>query len=300
MGIPAKVTVTEVALRDGLQNEDRLVSTAEKLRLFEALVAAGMTSVELGAFVRPDRVPQMADTEQLFAAAARPNSVVASALVLNARGAHRAIGARPDEVRLVVSAMEGHSQANSGRSVAATLEELEAAILVLSSSGARPTLVGCIATAFACPYDGPTPVARVAYVADRYASAGVDRLILADTIGSATPVQVLDGLAAAASAAPGLPLGLHLHNTYGMGLANAWTALQAGVDRFDTSLGGLGGCPFAPGATGNLATEDLVGMLHDVGVDTGIDLDDLLALLPSLTHLVGHPVDSHRGRVATR
>jgi hydroxymethylglutaryl-CoA lyase len=296
--IPDLVTVTEVVLRDGLQDETRIVPTEAKLRLLDGLIDAGVSSVELGAFVRPERVPQMADTEELFSKVTRLRGACYSALVFNRRGAERALVAGVDEVRLVVSASEGHSRANGGRPVGEALDALREAVELLRQADPALVVVGSIAMAFDCPFDGPTSPKRLAYVADALASMGITRLQLADTMGSATPLQIRAGVAITREVAPDLPLGFHLHDTLGMGLACVWEALSLGVDRFDAALGGIGGCPFAPGAAGNLATEDLVGLLDASGIDSGIQLGSLTDLLGPLAEMVGHGVNSHRGRVS--
>lgn len=293
---PAAVSITDVVLRDGLQDEPRTVSTKYKLALLDGLLNAGVRSIELGAFVRPDRVPQMADTDDLFRTAPRPPGISYAGLVLNQRGAERAVTAGLTQARLVVSASEGHSQANAGQAVSEALDDLRAAARILAGADPAPELVGCIATAFVCPFDGPTSPGRLAQIAARLAADGAGGIILADTLGAANPDQVRLGIRAVRDAAPGIPIGLHLHNTHGMALACVWEALQMGVDRFDSALGGIGGCPFAPGAAGNLATEDLLGLLNGAGIETGIDLARMLDLLPIVTQLLGHPPDSHRGR----
>ena len=294
MGAPASVTVTEVVLRDGLQDEPVTVSTAGKRRLLAGLLGAGLRSIELGAFVRADRVPQMADTDQLVASSGVPAGVTFSGLVLNRAGAERAIAAGAGEVRLVVSASEGHSRANAGRSTSEALAALERAAAVLAAAPSPPVLTAGIATAFCCPYDGVTPPERLASISARLAAVGIRRISLADTLGAATPLQIRQGITAVRQAVPGGQIGLHLHDTYGMALACAWEALGLGVDWFDASLGGIGGCPFAPGAAGNVATEDLLGLLHGAGVITGVDIGRLLDLIPLLSELVGHDVASRQ------
>jgi hydroxymethylglutaryl-CoA lyase len=294
MGLPASVTVTEVVLRDGLQDEPVTVATAGKLRLLDGLLEAGLRSFELGAFVRTDLVPQMADTEQLVTRSRAPEGASFSALVLNRAGAERAVASGVPEVRLVVSASDGHSQANARRSTAEALAGLERSVDVLAAAPEPPVVTAGIATAFCCPYDGPTPPQRLASIAARLAAAGIRHISLADTIGTATPLQVRAGITTVREAAPDCRIGLHLHDTLGMGLACAWEALGLGIDWFDASLGGIGGCPFAPGATGNVATEDLLGLLHGAGVATGVDAGKLLDLIPLLTQLVGHDVASRQ------
>ncbi|HZD66145.1 MAG TPA: hydroxymethylglutaryl-CoA lyase, partial [Acidimicrobiales bacterium] len=266
MTLPTAVTVTDVALRDGLQDEPRPLPTADKLALLEGLAGAGLRSIEAGAFVRADRVPQLADSEELFARATLPAGVTCSGLVMNVPGARRALAAGVPEVRVVVSASEGHSRANAGRGADEALEEVGRAVELLTAAHEGPAVDLGIATAFVCPYDGPTAPDRLARIAATLVGRGVRAVSLADTLGAATPLQVRAGVLALREAVPGTRVGLHLHDTYGMALAGVWEALGQGVDWFDAALGGIGGCPFAPGAAGNVATEDLVGLLQGVGI----------------------------------
>ncbi|WP_067973474.1 hydroxymethylglutaryl-CoA lyase [Nocardiopsis trehalosi] len=291
------VVITEVALRDGLQIEPVSVPTAEKVRLARGLVAAGLRHLEVGAFVHPERVPNMADTAEVVAGLAGVPATPHT-LVLNERGAHRAVAAGAPAVRLVVSASDGHSRANGGAPTAEVCGRIAAAAAVLRDAGIP--FEGCVATAFHCPFDGPTPVERVVRVAEHYAALGVRRLHLADTIGRASPGDVARAVAAVCGVVPVDRVGLHLHDTYGMAAASAWTAYGLGVRRFDAALGGLGGCPFAPGATGNVATDDLVHLFHREGVDTGVDPERLAALRDDLAAAVGRPLDSALARVPAR
>lgn len=284
-----QVLITDVVLRDGLQDEAVTVPTEQKLRLAHGLIDAGLGSLEIGAFVNPGKVPQMADTDDLVA---RLAGVPASlhALVFNKVGARRAVESGARHVRLVVSASDAHSWANAGVDTEGALDRLDASAAILTDAGIR--IEACIATAFVCRFDGDTDPARAVCVADRLAATGARVLHLADTIGAASPSQVTRTVDAVRDRHPDLPLGLHLHNTYGMASANAWAALRLGVTRFDASLGGIGGCPFAPGASGNLATDDLVNMLHREGIGTGIDVEKLATLRDQLATLVGHPLPS--------
>jgi hydroxymethylglutaryl-CoA lyase len=284
-----QVLITDVVLRDGLQDEVITVPTEQKLRLAWGLVNAGFTALEIGAFVNPAKVPQMADTDDLVARlAGTPASL--HTLVFNERGARRAVEAGARHVRLVVSASDGHSRANSGLDTAGALGRLDECAKILTDAGTR--IEACIATAFVCPFDGDTDPARTARVADRLAALGARVLHLADTIGAANPSQITRTVTAVRERHPDHPIGLHLHNTYGMASASIWAALQLGVTRFDASLGGIGGCPFAPGASGNIATDDLVHMLHREGISTGIDVEKLTALRDELATLLGHSLPS--------
>ncbi|MGW4487700.1 hydroxymethylglutaryl-CoA lyase [Amycolatopsis sp. NPDC004368] len=286
-----EVLITEVVLRDGLQDEARTVPTPDKLRLARGLVDAGFRALEVGSFVSKRRVPQMADTDELLRTldpATSPTTL--HTLVFTERGAQQAVDAGARSVRLVVSASDGHSTANAGVPTEGALARLEncAEILVAGDVAIEAT----IATAFVCPFDGDTDPARTAATAERLAKLGAGVLHLADTIGAANPSLLRRGVEAVRDAVPDLPLGLHLHDTYGLAAANAWEGLRLGIRRFDASLGGIGGCPFAPGASGNIATDDLVHLLHREGIATGIDVEKLARLRDEVRLAVGHELGS--------
>jgi len=260
------VRLTDVVLRDGLQDEDVIVSTQDKRRIADALVAAGVRELEVASFVSAKKVPQMADAEALLATLPYHPDVRICAIALNPRGAQRAVGTPVDELRLVVSAGAGHSRANAGRDTEQALDEFAAVIPQLSGV----TVAAAVSTAFNCPYDGPVSPHRLLSVVQRFHDAGVRQISLADTLGTATTEQVLRSLDTVRDALPDLQLGLHLHDGHGQALATVDAALRVGVRQFDSALGGLGGCPFAPGAHGNLATEALVAHLHRANIPTGI------------------------------
>ena len=285
------VTVRDVTLRDGLQNEEPL-TTEDKLRLLEAILGAGITDLEVGSFVRADRVPAMADTERLVeATASLPASVSLWALVLNARGAERALATGLRHVQFVVSVSEEHNRSNAGRSVDESIDEL---IRVMDRTGAeQAALEVTVATAFGCPYAGPVDEDLVLRLVERLRGLGLRRVSLADTIGTAVPMEVSSLFRRAAAIDPELVLGAHLHDTRGLAIANAFAAIDAGATRLDGSTGGLGGCPFAPGATGNLALEDLVHALQPMGWLESIDLPALIAAGRLACELVGQPPQSH-------
>ena len=285
---PGRVFIHEVAVRDGFQSEPSFVPTAGKISLIDRLARTGLARIEATSFVSPKAVPNLRDAEEVMRGIERVPGVVYAALVPNVRGAGRALAAAVDELNLVMSASESHNQANMRMSCDASLEQF-AAVLALPRD-ARVQVCGTVATAFGCPFEGDVPLARVLWAADRYLALGMHGVTLADTTGMADPRQVFDVARAFGSAFPGVPLTLHFHNTRNMGFANVLAALDAGVTRFDASLGGIGGCPFAPGATGNICTEDLVHMLHSMGVETGVDLDRLLAVARDLPALLGHDV----------
>ncbi|MET7434283.1 hydroxymethylglutaryl-CoA lyase [Streptomyces flaveolus] len=288
--MPEQVLITEVLLRDGLQIEPVIVPTADKLRLAYGFLEAGLTSLEIGSFVHPAKVPQMADTDRLAAQLSAGESVSLHTLVFNERGARRALDAGVRHVRLTVSASDGHSRANAGVPTEEALDRLKPAAELLAEAGVQ--LEATIATAFVCPFDGETPPEQVVRIADRLAGLGISVLHLADTIGAAGPWHIRRTVKAVQARLPHMPMGLHLHNTYGMASANAWEALQLGVRRFDAALGGVGGCPFAPGAAGNIATDDLVNLFHQAGIATGIDVERLAALREELRVLLGRKLDS--------
>jgi hydroxymethylglutaryl-CoA lyase len=299
MQLPTSVRVTDVVTRDGFQNEDRLIPTEDKLRVIEGLVRAGVTSIEVTSFVHPSVVPQLADAAELVASLPVCPGVTYSALVPNIKGARRALDAGVRHLHLVVSASEQHNRANLNRSVQESLTQLADVYAFARTAHPESELEVTLATAFHCPFAGRTPLDRVVSIVGVLVGMGVRAINLADTDGAANPRQVWDTLTAVKARFPGVAWSLHLHNTRDMGLANALAGLQAGVTRFDASLGGIGGCPFAPGATGNISTEDLVHMLHQMGIATGIDLDVLLAQGKQLTALVGHELASQVAKAGT-
>lgn len=278
----------EVAVRDGFQIEPRFIPTEEKIALVDALSRTGLAKIEVTSFVSPRAVPNLRDAEEVMRGIRRQPGVLYTALVPNLRGAERALAAGADELNLVMSATESHNQANLNRSTAQSLEGF--AEIMQAARGSRASVNGSISCSFGCPFEGEVPEERVLHIAERYLELGFRGLTLADTTGMAHPNQVARLTAAARERFPEAELTLHFHNTRGMGLANVVAALGAGADRFDASLGGLGGCPFAPGATGNICTEDLVHMLQAMGYETGVDLDALLAVARKLPALVGHDV----------
>ncbi|MGV0837569.1 hydroxymethylglutaryl-CoA lyase [Mycolicibacterium thermoresistibile] len=287
--MPDTVLITEVALRDGLQIEPVTVPTAEKIAFGRMLVAAGFRHLEVGAFVSPAKVPAMADSADIIGGLTDLDAVL-HALVFNVRGAERAVSAGARSVRFVVSASDGHSQANTGVTREAALQRLAEAAAYLRDHDIA--VEATIATAFVCPLDGDTSVSILVGLAERLAALDIGVLHLADTIGAATPGDVRRGVTAVQAAVPEIPLGLHLHNTYGMASACVWEALSLGVRRFDAATGGLGGCPFAPGAAGNIAADDLVHLMHREGITTGIDPGALTAAREQLAKMVGHGLDS--------
>ena len=290
----------DVTLRDGLQDE-LPIGTEAKLAVYEALVAAGVRELELTSFVRADLVPAMADAEALCAAtAAVAGGVTRWGLVLNTRGAERALAAGLGHLQFVVSVSDTHSRHNAGRSTDEALDDLTTVVGLASAAGAVVEVT--LACSFGCPFEGQIPVARVTALAGRCVEAGVASIGLADTIGVAIPSEVRRLVAEIADLAggAGVAVGVHLHDTRGLGVANALAAIEAGVDRIDASVGALGGCPFAPGASGNVALEDLAHALAADGVETGVDVAGLVVAAEVACRAVGRPVGSHVGVAGPR
>lgn len=271
--LPARVSVYEVAPRDGLQNESAQVATHAKVRLIDALVDAGISRIEVGSFVAPKWVPQMADADEVFGMIERRPGVTYSGLCPNARGLHRALEADVDEVAVFVSASETHNLKNVNKTIAETLSAFESVIGPAVERGLR--VRGYVSTMWGCPYEGDVDPKRGLELARRLLGEGCYQVSLGDTIGVGTPVQTQRIIELFLSQTSVKQIALHLHDTRGTALANVLVGLQMGVTTFDSSVAGLGGCPFAPGAAGNLATEDLVYTLHGMGIETGIDLDKL-------------------------
>jgi hydroxymethylglutaryl-CoA lyase len=284
-----RVSIREVGPRDGLQNEDPIPTDA-KVRLLDALSGTGVRRIEAVSFVHPKAIPQMADADEVWKAATKAPDVRYSALVPNSRGAQRALEAGFTEVEVVVSASDTHNRRNLNRSTAESLDDIAGLIHALHAAGATAEVI--VATSFGCPYEGDVDPARVAAVVDRAVADGADRVAFGDTTGMATPPRVVAVISRVRAKHPDLPLLLHFHNTRGTALANIYAALELGVTEYDASVGGLGGCPYAPGASGNVATEEVVHMLHDMGVDTGIDLAALIDTARLAEELVGRPLPS--------
>ncbi len=291
--LPTEVRIREVGPRDGFQNEPEVIPTAEKLRLIELLGATGLRRIEVTSFVRPDVIPQLADAEQVLSAIRLPADVAVSVLIPNERGLERALRHRSrfQEINGFLSASETHNEKNVGRSVSDSLAGLERTFKRALSEGLR--CEGVISTSYGCPYEGRVPVERVLSIAERLAGAGAVEIGFGDTTGMANPVQVREFFHAAAEALPGVELTAHFHNTRGQGLANVLAALEAGVESFESSFGELGGCPFPAGATGNIGTEDLVSMVHEMGISTGIDLGALVEASRAAQAVLGRPLGSH-------
>lgn len=294
--VPRQVTIQEVGPRDGLQLEGAIIDTSAKVALVDALSATGLSRVQVTSFVRPDAVPQLADGAELMSRITRSPAVEYSVLVPNLKGAQRALEVGATCWETMLSTTDGHSIANANRSTKEAFERLVDVIeLAKETEGVR--VVGGLATALGCPFEGRPPYERVASVVELYAEKGVQHVTIADTAGLSDPAHVYDTCHRLREEFPGLRITLHLHNTRGLGMANMLAGMAAGVTDFDTSVGGLGGCPFAPGATGNIATEEAVHMLDLLGVRTDVDLDAVVELSrQTVRGLVDHPLESSLDR----
>jgi hydroxymethylglutaryl-CoA lyase len=291
--LPGRVRIREVGPRDGFQNEPETIPTADKVRLIDMLSASGLKRVEVTSFVRPDVIPQLSDAEEVLAAVQRRDGVSFSVLIPNERGLERALGLRDrfDEINVFVSASETHNRKNVNRTIEESLAGLERTLASAREAGLR--CEGVISTSFGCPYEGEVAPERVFAIAERLGAAGCEEIGFGDTTGMANPVQVGEFFAAARERLGGAELTAHFHNTRGQGLANVLAALEQGVDSFESSFGELGGCPVPPGATGNVSSEDVVSMLHEMGIETEIDLSRLIEASRAAQETLGRPLGAH-------
>ena len=299
------VRIREVGPRDGFQNEPEVIATDDKIRLVEQLARTGLKRLEVTSFVRPDVIPQLADATEVLERADIPDDVSVSVLIPNERGLENALAVRDslaaaspdvrpafDEINVFLSASETHNRKNVNRSIAESLAGLEVVLARAREAGLR--CEGVISTSFGCPYEGHVPPARVLEIATALRDAGAEEVAFGDTTGMANPNQVRDFFhSAREQLGADVELTAHFHNTRGQGLANVLAALEAGVASFESSFGELGGCPVPPGATGNIATEDLVSMLHEMGIHTGIDLTALIKCARRVQEILGRPLGSH-------
>ncbi len=279
--------------RDGFQNEPEVIATADKVHLIELLGRAGLRRIEVTSFVRADVIPQLADAEEVLGSVRLPEDVAVSVLIPNERGLERALAHRErfQEINGFLSASETHNLKNVGRSVDESLAGLRRTFARARAEGLR--CEGVISTSFGCPYEGSVPAERVLQIAYDLADAGCEEVGFGDTTGMANPLAVREFFSAAFAELPGIELTAHFHNTRGHGLANVLAALDCGVESFESSFGELGGCPVPPGATGNIATEDLVSMLHEMGIETGVDLGKLIEASRAAQEVLGRPLGSH-------
>jgi hydroxymethylglutaryl-CoA lyase len=288
-----RVRIREVGPRDGFQNEPETIPTDEKVRLIDQLARTGLERLEVTSFVRADVIPQLADAEEVLDRIDPPDGVAISVLIPNEKGLDNALRQRErfHEINVFLSASETHNRKNVNRSIEESLSGLEAVLARARGEGLR--CEGVISVAFGCPYEGHVPPERVFEIARRLRAAGAQEIGFGDTTGMANPAQVREYFPAAREALGDVELTAHFHNTRGQGLANVLAALEAGVESFESSFGELGGCPVPPGATGNIATEDLVSMLHEMGIETGIDLGRLVEAARAAQEVLGRPLGSH-------
>jgi hydroxymethylglutaryl-CoA lyase len=295
--LPSRVRIREVGPRDGFQNEPEVILTDDKVRLVDMLSATGVERLEVTSFVRPDVIPQLADGAEVLERVKRRDGVAFSVLIPNERGLERALEMRPrfDEVNLFLSASETHNRRNVNRSIEESLSGLERVVATARGEGLR--CEGVISVAFGCPYEGEVPRERVLDIAERLGAAGCEEVAFGDTTGMANPRGVQEFFAAARErldgSRDGIELTAHFHNTRGQGLANVLAALELGVESFESSFGELGGCPVPPGSTGNVSSEDVVSMLHEMGIETGIDLESLIAASQAAQQVLGRPLGAH-------
>jgi hydroxymethylglutaryl-CoA lyase len=291
--LPQSVRIREVGPRDGFQNEPEVIPTEEKVRLIGLLGESGLRRIELTSFVRPDVIPQLADAAEVLTRFEPVEGVAYSVLIPNRRGLENALQLRDrfQEANFFLSASETHNRKNVNRSIAESLTELEETIDTARDAGVR--CEGVISTSFGCPYEGEVPADRVFEIAEQLAGFGCEEIAFGDTTGMANPRQVHEFFIAARAQLGGVELTAHFHNTRGQGLANVLAALEEGVDSFESSFGELGGCPVPPGSTGNVATEDVVSMLHEMRIETGIDLAKLIEASRAAEETLGRPLGSH-------
>jgi hydroxymethylglutaryl-CoA lyase len=295
MRLPERVTICEVGPRDGLQNERVNVPAAGKIRLIEALSEAGIHLMEATSFVSPKWIPNLADAEDVLAGVRRKEGVTYAALVPNLKGLERALAAKVDAIVIFMSASESHNQKNINKSIAQALETYREVATRAKEAGLR--LKAALSTCFGCPYEGDVNPAVVVRISETLIAMGVNEVGISDTTGMANPRQVYAVVSRVAERVPLEKLSLHFHDTRGAGLANVLAGLEAGVTVYDGSVGGLGGCPYARGASGNIATEDLVHMLHEMGIKTGVDLPKLIECAKIAQDLVGRPLDARLSKV---
>jgi hydroxymethylglutaryl-CoA lyase len=291
--LPSTVRIREVGPRDGFQNEPEVIPTSDKVRLIDMLAGTGLPRLEVTSFVRPDVIPQLADAAEVLAAVTRPADVSYSVLIPNERGLERALEQRDrfDEINVFLSATESHNKRNKNRTIAESLDDLGRTVARAREEGLR--CEGVISVVFGCPYEGEVAPDRVLEIADALAEMRCEEVSFGDTTGMANPRQVGQLFASATGRLDGVELTAHFHNTRGQGLANVLAALEQGVSSFESSFGELGGSPLTPGATGNISTEDLVSMLHEMGVETGVDLERLLGASRAAEELLGRPLGAH-------
>jgi hydroxymethylglutaryl-CoA lyase len=291
MKLPQTVTIKEVGPRDGLQNEKQIISTHDKVQWINMLSAAGLSYIEVSSFVHPKWIPALADAQDVFAGIERRDDVTYAALVPNMNGLERALQANADEINVFISASETHNKKNTNKTIAEGLEVIKEIVKQSLFEGKR--VRGYVSTVFGCPYEGEVSIRSVEALCEELLSLGVYEISLGDTIGVANPKQVGQVLEALLRSYPAHVFAMHFHNTYGMALANVVQSLEFGITTFDSACGGLGGCPYAPGASGNVATNDLVHMLHKMGITTQVQEDSLQKASQFIQNQLAQPLPSH-------
>ncbi|MEH7385941.1 hydroxymethylglutaryl-CoA lyase [Bacillus sp. JJ1521] len=289
--LPSKVVICEVAPRDGFQAELKWIPTEQKLHIIRELAKIGIQSMEITSFVHPKAIPNLKDASEVVRSSQDLTGIKFRALVPNVKGAERAVEAGITKLKLMLSATDSHSISNANSTTEEALNKLEPIIEFADKKGVG--VGGSISVAFGCPYEGKVPISRITYVLDRYSQMGINEVSLADTTGMANPRQVYEMLGELKQRYPEMTFSMHLHNTRGMAIANAVAALQQGIIHFDSSIAGLGGCPYAPGASGNIATEDLVHTFHEMNIETGIDLDLAINAAKEVKQMLGHDGGSY-------
>ena len=293
-----EVRVTEVGPRDGFQSEKTVLKTEDKIDIINNLIEAGFPRIEVSSFVSPKAIPQLADAETILSRVNRNSDTILAALVPNSRGALRAVEAKLDQIVVFLSASESHNKKNVNRSVDESLQGFRE-IADIAGKNNIP-IQGDIATAFGCPFEGNISPKKLANISKEYKKMGFRGVTLGDTTGMATPVVVTDAINAIRDNVPDFNITLHFHNTRGVGLANVMTGLNEGITDYESCFGGMGGCPFAPNATGNICSEDLIYLLHEMGIKTGIDLDKTIAIAKKVENLVGHKLPGQVMRAGHR
>jgi len=290
MKLPTQVTVVEVGPRDGFQNEKRFIPTAKKVEIIDALARSGIKHIQVSSVVHPKAVPQLADADRVMAQIERLPGVTYRLLAPNLKGVQRALPLKPHKINLMMSVSESHNRSNANRSVEESLKEFETLVPMIVEQGIEVS--GGMACTFGCPFEGKIPHRQIERVVDRYVSMGIQAIGIADTVGFAGPKQVYETVVRLLDRYPDVHWLAHFHNHRDLALANILAAMQAGLTEFDSAVGGLGGCPYAPNAAGNIATEDLVNMLTEMGIETGVDLDALLAVVDIVRQTIPHPLNS--------
>ncbi len=290
MNLPKRAVICEVGPRDGLQNEKKIIPTEQKANLVRGCIAAGIKVIEIGSFVNPKATPQMADTPDVLRMVGKVPGVEFRALVPNVRGAERAIEAGIGKIKLTASASESHNRNNFNKTPQESVQGF--AECVKLANGAGVPLSAAIGTAFGCPFEGDVPLSQIKFMARSFIDLGITEISMSDTTGMAHPLQVYNQCVAMREAFPQVEWVLHFHNTRNMALGNIFAGLMAGVTWFDGAFAGLGGCPFAPGASGNIATEDILNMFAGMGVETGVDIDKAIGVARLAQEYVGHPTES--------